>query len=101
MQFSFRYAPKWFHDHILNYYTDELHAIQKAAETIPDYDDQRFKQIAVDFFTGKGFTVWLDKSNHLYESSLVSESTNSGGETLRSRSPRAPQWCHPRALMHH
>jgi hypothetical protein len=66
MQFSFRYAPKWFHDHILNYYTDELHAIQKAAETIPDYDDQRFKQIAVDFFTGKGFTVWLDKSNHLW-----------------------------------
>ena len=66
MQFSFRYAPKWFHDHILNYYTDELHAIQKAAETIPDYDDQRFKQIAVDFFTSKGFTVWLDESNHLW-----------------------------------
>jgi hypothetical protein len=66
MQFSFKYAPKWFHDHILNYYTDELHAIQKAAETIPDYDDQRFKQIAVDFFTSKGFTVWLDESNHLW-----------------------------------
>ncbi len=66
MQFSFRYAPKWFHDHILNYYTDELHAIQKAAETIPNYDDQRFKQIAVDFFTSKGFTVWLDESNHLW-----------------------------------
>jgi len=66
MQFSFRYAPKWFHDHILNYYTDELHAIQKAAETIPDYDDKRFKQIAVDFFTSKGFTVWLDESNHLW-----------------------------------
>jgi len=66
VQFSFRYAPKWFHDHILNYYTDELHAIQKAAETIPNYDDQRFKQIAVDFFTSKGFTVWLDESNHLW-----------------------------------
>jgi len=66
MQFSLRYAPKWFHDHILNYYTDELHAIQKAAETIPDYDDQRFKQIAVEFFTSKGFTVWLDESNHLW-----------------------------------
>jgi hypothetical protein len=66
MQFSFMYAPKWFHDHILNYYTDELHAIQKAAETIPDYDDQRFKQTAVDFFTSKGFTVWLDESNHLW-----------------------------------
>jgi hypothetical protein len=66
MQFRFRDAPKWFHDHILNYYTDEFHAIQKAAETIPNYDDKRFKQIAVDFFTSKGFTVWLDQENHLW-----------------------------------
>ena len=66
MKFAFRYAPEWFHDHILKYYTDELHAIQKAAKTIPDYDDKRFKQIAVDFFTSKGFTVWLDEENHLW-----------------------------------
>ena len=44
----------------------QLHAIQKAAKTIPDYNDKRFKQIAVDFFTSKGFTVWLDESNHLW-----------------------------------
>jgi hypothetical protein len=66
MQFAFREAPKWFHDHILNYYTEELHNIQKAAKTIPDYDDQRFKQIAVDFFTSKGFTTWLNDENHLW-----------------------------------
>jgi hypothetical protein len=66
MRFRFRESPKWFYDHVLNYYTDELHAIQKAALTIPDYDDQRFKQIAVDFFIHKGFTVWLDEENHLW-----------------------------------
>jgi hypothetical protein len=65
MQFRFREAPKWFHDHILNYYTDELHAIQ-AALTVPDYNDRKFKEVAVEFFTSKGFTVWLDQDNHLW-----------------------------------
>ena len=66
MQFRFREAPKWFHDHVLNYYTEELHNIQKAANTEPIYSDQKFKEIAVDYFTSKGFTVWLDADNHLW-----------------------------------
>ena len=66
MRFRFREAPEWFYTHVLNYYTEELHNIQKAAKTIPDYDDQRFKEIAVEFFTREGFTVWLDQDNHLW-----------------------------------
>jgi hypothetical protein len=61
-----RNAPKWFCDAIYRYYADELHEIEKAAKTIPNYTDQRFKQIAVDFFIHKGFTVWLDEENHLW-----------------------------------
>ncbi len=66
MQFAFRNAPEWFATHILNHYVDELHNIQKAAKTIPDYNDQQFKQIAVDYFSSKGFTVWLDADNHIW-----------------------------------
>ena len=66
MQFRMRNAPKWFCDAIYRYYADELHEIEKAAKTIPNYTDQRFKQIAVDFFIHKGFTVWLDEENHLW-----------------------------------
>lgn len=49
MQFRFREAPEWFHNHLLNYYINELHAIEQAAKTDSNYNDQRFKQIAVDF----------------------------------------------------
>ena len=65
MQFRIKNAPEWFCNVIYKHYIDELHEIQKKAKTIPDYKDQRFKQIAVDFFICKGFTVWLDKENHL------------------------------------
>ena len=47
MKFRFREAPEWFYDHVLNYYTEELHNIQKAANTEPTYSDQKFKEIAV------------------------------------------------------
>lgn len=66
MRFRFREAPEWFYDHILNYYTDELHSIQKEANIDPDRDPDKFKQIALDFFTKKGFDVWLDEDNRLW-----------------------------------
>ena len=66
MRFRFREAPKWFHDHVLNYYTEELYNIQKAANIEPTYSDQKLKQITVDFFIDKGFTVWLDEDNQLW-----------------------------------
>lgn len=66
MQFAFREAPKWFYNHVLTHYSNELHTIQKAANTEPTYSDQKFKEIAVDYFTRKGFTVWLDDDNHLW-----------------------------------
>jgi len=66
MQFRLRESPEWFTTHLLNYYTDELHAIEQVAKTDPNYNDQRFKQIAVDFFINKGFTVWLDQDNYLW-----------------------------------
>jgi hypothetical protein len=65
MIFRFREAPEWFTTHILNHYVEELHDIQKAANTEPKYSDQKFKQIAVDYFSSKGFTVWLDQENHI------------------------------------
>ncbi len=66
MQFAFRDAPEWFSTHLMNSYIDELHAIEQVAKTDPNYNDQRFKQIAVEFFTSKGFTVWLDEENHIW-----------------------------------
>jgi hypothetical protein len=66
MKFAFGDAPEWFRDHVLNYYTEELHNIQKAAKTIPDHNDQKFKEIAVDYFRNKGFDAWLDQENHLW-----------------------------------
>jgi hypothetical protein len=66
MQFAFRDAPEWFLDHILKFYITELHEIQKAAKTSPDYDDEQFKQVAVEFFTGKGFILWLDEENKIW-----------------------------------
>jgi len=66
MNFAFGDAPEWFRDHILKYYIDELHTIQKAAKTIPVYNDQKFKEIAVTYFTKRGFTVWLDQDNQLW-----------------------------------
>lgn len=66
MQFSFRDAPEWFSDHILKYYIDELHSIQMAGKKSKEYNDEQFKQIAVEFFTDKGFTVWLNKNKQLW-----------------------------------
>ena len=66
MKFRFREAPEWFYDHVLNYYTEELHNIQKAANTEPTYSDQKFKEIAVEYFTRKGFTTWLDEENQIW-----------------------------------
>jgi len=65
MQFRFRDGPEWFHDHILKY-IDELHSIQMAGKKSKEYNDSEFKQIAVEFFTNKGFQVWLDKNNQLW-----------------------------------
>ena len=65
MQFRFRDAPEWFHDHFLKYYVDELHSIKKSQQTVFD-NDLLFKRIAVEFFTNKGFTVWLDENNHIW-----------------------------------
>jgi hypothetical protein len=65
MQFRMRNAPEWFCGAIYRYYINELHEIEKAAKTIPNYTDQRFKEIAVEYFAGKDFTVWLDADNHI------------------------------------
>ena len=61
MQFRMKNAPKWFCDVIYKHYIDELHAIEQD----PNYNDQKFKEIAVEYFTCEGFTVWLDKENRL------------------------------------
>jgi hypothetical protein len=67
MQFRFRDAPEWFGDHLLTYYIDELHKIQKKAQTLtPNFDDIKFKQLAVKYFSSKGFTAWLDENNQLW-----------------------------------
>lgn len=65
MQFRMKNAPEWFCNVIYKHYIDELHAIEQVAKTDPNHNDQRFKQIAVDFFIRKGFTVWIDQGNHL------------------------------------
>ena len=65
MQFRFRDGTEWFHDHIVKY-IDELHSIQMAGKKSKEYNDSEFKQIAVEFFTNKGFQVWLDKNNQLW-----------------------------------
>jgi hypothetical protein len=36
-----------------------------AAKKNEEYNDLKLKEIVVEFFTNKGFTVWLDKENHL------------------------------------
>jgi hypothetical protein len=36
-----------------------------AAKKSAEYDDLKLKEMAVEFFTNKGFTVWLDKNNQL------------------------------------
>jgi hypothetical protein len=66
MQFAFRDAPEWFHDHILKCYIDELHSIQMAAKKGSKYNDEQFKRIAVEFFTNKGFTVWQNAAGQLW-----------------------------------
>lgn len=65
MQFRMRDAPEWFADHIFKYYTDELVKIQKSQQTVFD-NEKLFKRIAVDYFTDKGFTVWLDEENYIW-----------------------------------
>ena len=65
MQFRFRDAPIWFSDHLMENYINELHKIQKKQQTLFS-NERRFKEIAVEFFTAKGFTVWLDTDNHLW-----------------------------------
>lgn len=66
MQFRFRDAPEWFCDVIYKNYIDELHSIQMARKKSAEYSDEQFKRIAVEFFTNKGFEVWLDKDNLLW-----------------------------------
>lgn len=83
MQFLFRDAPEWFHDHFLKYYLDELHSIQIAAKKSAEYNDEQFKRIAVEFFTNKGFKVWLDKNNQLWFD-VDSDSAEWTYEILRS-----------------
>lgn len=66
MQFRFRDAPEWFHDHFLKYHVNELHSIHMAGKKSAEYNDKKFKQIAVEYFTLKGFEVWLDQDNYLW-----------------------------------
>ena len=65
MQFRFKNAPEWFCDVIYKHYIDELHSIHKAGKKSAEYNDEQFKRIAVEYFTNKGFTVWLDINNQL------------------------------------
>lgn len=46
---------------ILTNFTVSKKQQKKSAE----YNDQKFKEMAVEFFTNKGFTVWLNQDNHL------------------------------------
>ena len=66
MQFRFREAPEWFYGHLIEHYIDELHRIQMAGKKSSKYNDEQFKRIAVEFFTNKGFEVWLDKNHQLW-----------------------------------
>jgi hypothetical protein len=66
MQFAFRDAPEWFYAHIIKCYIDELHSIQMAGKKNSEYNDEQFKRIAVEFFTNKGFTVWLNQAGQLW-----------------------------------
>ena len=67
MQFRFRDGPVWFSDHLMENYINELHEIQKKQKIlVPDFDEIKFKQLAVDFFSKKGFTVWVDSDLHLW-----------------------------------
>lgn len=66
MRFAFRDAPEWFSDHILKYYIDELHNIKMAAKKGSEYSDEHFKQVAVEFFTNKGFIVWQNNAGQLW-----------------------------------
>ncbi len=65
MQFRIKNAPNWFCDVIYKYYIDELHINYMAAKKSEEYSDLKLKEMAVEFFTRKGFEVWLDKQNHL------------------------------------
>lgn len=66
MQFSFRDAPEWFYNHLIEHYIDELHSIQMAGKKTKEYNDEQFKRIAVEFFTNKGFTVWQNEAGQLW-----------------------------------
>jgi hypothetical protein len=67
MQFRFRDAPIWFSDHLMENYINELHELQKKENRLaPNFDETGFKRIAVEFFTTKGFKVWLDSDLHLW-----------------------------------
>lgn len=65
MQFHMKNAPNWFCNVIYKCYIDELHINYMAAKKNEEYNDLKLKEIVVEFFTNKGFTVWLDKENHL------------------------------------
>jgi len=65
MQFRMKNAPEWFCNVIYKHYIDELHDIHMQIKTTPNYTDLVFKEIALDYFSNKGFTVWLDQGNHL------------------------------------
>jgi len=67
MQFAFRDAPEWFKTYVMDNYIDELHELQKKANTLaPDFNESEFKRIAVEFFTLKGFKVWHEPDLHLW-----------------------------------
>ena len=67
MQFRFRDGPVWFSEHLAENYMNELHRIQKKSKTIgSNFNEIRFKQIAVEFFSKKGFTVWVDSDLNLW-----------------------------------
>lgn len=84
MQFRMRDAPEWFSTHLLEYYINELHEIQKKEKAIdPSHDDVKFKQLAVEYFTDKGLTAWLDKNNHIWFD-VDPDSANWTFEILRS-----------------
>jgi hypothetical protein len=56
MQFSFRDAPGWFNEYIMDEFLDELHgAIEQSFKHTRDID--KLLDFAVEFFTDNGLCV--------------------------------------------
>ena len=56
MRFSFREAPGWFTQYLMDNYMDEFHEVAKHVDW--SGDSFALTTAAVEFFDQKGFTVW-------------------------------------------